>query len=74
MVLDLTYESIKFTYQQFKENLSNVVFQKLNIGDHWSFNDEKWDYGIFETYQELYNFVEENMSEQLENLPSEEMM
>jgi hypothetical protein len=59
---------------QLKSNLSVVIFQKVSPPDVTTFNEEVWNYWEFDSYTELYSFVEINLPEQVENVPSEEMM
>lgn len=70
----IRYETTKFTCMQLKSNLSVVIFQKVSPPDVTTFNEEVWNYWEFDSYTELYSFVETNMPEQLENIPEEEMM
>jgi len=70
----IRYETTKFTCMQLKSNLSVVIFQKVSPPDVTTFNEEVWNYWEFDSYTELYSFVEINLPEQVENVPSEEMM
>lgn len=53
MLIDLTYDVVKFIVTQSKNNPNNINFTKLNIGEHKSFNDNFWNYWIYETYAEM---------------------
>lgn len=71
----LKFETIKFTILQLKSNTSIVYFSKLiPPNDQQTFNEDFWNYWVFDTYQEVVNWVTSNMPEQLENIPPEEMM
>jgi hypothetical protein len=73
-LLELTYDTVKFIVQQFKTNMDNVQFTKLNIGNHMAINDSFWSYWVFDTYNEMVTWVTENLPGLIENIPDEEVM
>ncbi len=70
----ITYEMTKYTCMQLKSNLSVVIFQKVSPLDVTTFNENAWNYNEFNTYSELVAYITENIPEQVENIPPEEMM
>lgn len=53
MVVDLHYETTKFIVQRLKTNLDNIVFNKLLVGQHSSFNDNFWEYWLYDSWEEM---------------------
>lgn len=53
--IELTYTTVKFIVQQFKTDETNINFQKLNPGEHMSFNDNFWNYWVFDSYAGMKN-------------------
>lgn len=77
MVVDLTFDNIKFIAQQLKSNPVRKNFTKLDVGKHLGFSDSWWDYWVFDTYAELCNAFPDCIAteEPYDNLiPPEEFM
>lgn len=72
MLIDLTFETIKFIITQSKKNLQKVNFTKLNVGEHKSINDSSWNYWVFDAYDEMVSWAEVNLPEI--TIPPENMM
>lgn len=52
-LLDLTFEETTFLVRQYKTNLDNIVFSKVNVGEHVALDDIFWDYWTYSTYDEM---------------------
>lgn len=52
-LLDLTFEETVFLVRQFKKNENNMVFSKVQVGEHTALNDTFWNYWTYKTYAEM---------------------
>lgn len=52
-LLDLTFTEIKYICTRLKTDYNNINFGKLYIGQHMAFNDEAWDYWIYDSWTEM---------------------
>lgn len=65
MIIELTYDIIKYIVLRLKSDSNIIRFYKLYPGMHLAFSDLGWNYWIYDTYEELYtNWTEYYIEEE----------
>lgn len=69
MIIDLTFDVVKYVCTRLKTDYDQINFTKINVGEHLSINDDAWDYWVYDSYESLCSAWPDYVSEEFPNPP-----